>query len=60
MIVCATRNDAEVSEIIFTGTRLECRDFAKDLNKSEYYDIHICQNNGTIEERIKVPRRHRF
>lgn len=42
----------EVGNILFRGDLEECRQYSDSLERSTYYDLHICSDDGTIVEKI--------
>lgn len=52
MIVDGMKRTENVGETLFTGTFEECIDFCKSLNLAEFYDLHICEENGLIRKYI--------
>ena len=53
MVVFGTlRKGEEAGNIIFRGTLEECRSYTRTLDQAVYYDLNICEDNGTIAERI--------
>ena len=48
----------EAGNILFTGNLDQCREYAKELNHSDYYELSICEDNGIIKEKIVIPKKH--
>lgn len=56
MVVFGTLKTGEESgNILFTGDLDQCREYTDGLDHSEYYELSICQDDGTITEKIVIP-----
>ena len=45
----------EAGNVLFTGDLDHCREYAGGLDKSKYYELSICEDNGIITEKIVDP-----
>lgn len=59
--VFATAPTDKSGQIIFTGTRLDCLEYAKEhQNDTDWYDMHVCDFTGQITDHIiDAPHRRR-
>lgn len=51
--VYGTKPNDNAGNIIFSGTRQECLEYA-DMHQddTDWYDLHVCDNNGNITDHI--------
>ena len=59
MLVYVTLKAEEAGKVLFNGDLEACQDYASGLNdaeKANFYDLHICEDNGVIFERIITPQ----
>lgn len=42
----------ETGSILFEGELEACRNFLEQLNKDDFENLNICEDNGTIFERV--------
>lgn len=52
MVLVGTLKTEDVGAIIYDGTTEECKEHLKELNLEDYYDLHICSEDGVIQERL--------
>lgn len=52
MVLVGTLKTEDVGAIIYDGTTEECKEHSKELNLEDYYDLHICSEDGVIQERL--------
>ena len=57
MIVYGTLKGGDRGGILFRGDAKECREFALKLDRSEWYRVSICEDDGRIVEYVVIPPR---
>jgi hypothetical protein len=57
MVVYGTPKNADCGGILFRGDVQECREFAWELDKTEWYSVSICEDDGRIAEYVVSPPR---
>jgi hypothetical protein len=55
MIVYGTLKGGECGGILFRGDVQECREYALQLDKTEWHRLSICEDNGKIVEYVVIP-----
>lgn len=51
--VFATAPNDRSGQIIFSGSRLECLEYANmHQTDTDWYDLHVCDSNGIITDHI--------
>lgn len=53
MHVFGTRENEKAGNILFTGVMEECKKYVEEhLKDNNWYELNICDESGTITERI--------
>lgn len=54
MVVFGRRKIERAGNILFHGELDQCQEHVKGLNYSDYDELSICEDNGTIKEKLII------